>query len=382
MTVVESAPIDDLRVFRSELLAWFDEHASMFETRHEGAGLDDEVARTRRNQQRLWDAGWLRYGWSPEVGGLGGPPILRAAVAEEAVNRQLIVDTVFAMGEVLGPSVIAASPALAAEYITPFLRGSEGWCQGFSESEAGSDLASLRCRAVDDGDQWIVTGRKIWTSYAQFASKIVLLARTGSLESRHRGITAMLVDMDSPGLSVRPLHGINDQDEFSETTFDDVRVPKSRLIGTVDGGWPIAMSILSSERGGIFWMLSARLLLELHHLVDEADFATADDDALGHAFTSLAALRARSWTTQHRMTAGTIQLPETSIDKILMATSEQELYDLALSSLRGRVEFGDSDAAAVWRAGFMYSRAASIYGGTSEIQRNIVADQLLGLRSR
>jgi alkylation response protein AidB-like acyl-CoA dehydrogenase len=373
-------PPDDLRGFRTRLLAWLDENATTFEARCEGASLDDEVARTRRNQERLWDAGWLRYGWPAAVGGLGGPPILRAAVAEAAVIRQLVVDTVFAMNEVLGPTVIAVAPALAAEHAASFLRGSVGWCQGFSESEAGSDLASLRCRAVDDGDHWVVTGRKIWTSYAQFASKIVLLARTGSLESRHRGITAMLVDMDSPGLSVRPLHGINDQDEFSETTFDEVRVPKSRLVGEENGGWPVAMSILSSERGGIFWMLSARLLVEFRHLVATAEPGAPDDDAVGHAFTTLAALRARSWTTQHRLTAGTIELPETSIDKILMATSEQELYDLVKSLLHDHLAFDDTDAARVWRAGYMYSRAASIYGGTAEIQRNIVADQLIGLR--
>ncbi len=187
-----------------------------------GASLADEVARTRANQQGLWDAGWLRYGWPTSVGGLGGSPLLRAAAAEECARRGLFYDTVFAVGEVLAPPVIAAAPELAVEHITPFLRGAEGWCQGFSEPDAGSDLASLRCRAVDDGDHWVVTGQKIWTSYAQFASKIVLLARTGTPESRHRGITAMLVDMESPGVSVRPLHAINDIAEFSETFFDDV----------------------------------------------------------------------------------------------------------------------------------------------------------------
>jgi alkylation response protein AidB-like acyl-CoA dehydrogenase len=157
-------------------------------------------------------------------------------------------------------------------------------------------------------------------------------------------------------------------------------VPKSRAIGEIDGGWNVAMSMLRSERGGIFWMLSGWLASELHQLIADTDLEPADDERLGRAFTSIAALRARSWTTQHRLTAGTIATPETSIDKILMATAEQDFFDLVLSASDGSLEFADTDAARAQRAEFMYSRAASIYGGTAEIQRNIVADQLLGLR--
>lgn len=346
-----------------------------------GATLDSDVATTRQNQRGLWNAGWLRYGWPESVGGFGGPPILRAAVAEEASIRGLFVGTVFAMTEVLVPTLVDVAPQLAADLVAPHIRGEDGWCQGFSEPDAGSDLASLRCRAVDDGDDWVVTGQKIWTSLAQYAKRIVLLARTGPADSRHRGITAMLVDMDWPGVSVRPLHAINEKDEFSETFFDAVRVPKSRAIGEVNGGWSVAMNMLRSERGGIFWMLSASLVSEFHDLLSKAEFGIGDDERLGHAFASIAALRARTWTTQHRMTAGTIATPETSIDKILMATAEQEFFDLLPAALDGLFEFGESDSARAWRSAFMYSRAASIYGGTGEIQRNIVADQLLGLRS-
>ncbi len=307
--------------------------------------------------------------------------MLRAAAAEEGTLHQLFYETLFAVTEVLVPTTITFSPGLAETYAPSFLAGSEGWCQGFSEPDAGSDLAALRCRATDDGDHWLVTGQKIWTSYAQFASKMLLLARTGSQDSRHRGITAMLVDMDSPGLTVRPLRGMNEEDEFSETFFDGVRVPKSRVVGEVNGGWNIAMSMLRSERGAIFWMLSARLLQRLRHLVAEGAFRTGDEDRLGHVVASVAALRARSWTTQHRMTGAGMEIPETSVDKILMAAAEQELFDAALSALGGLVEFGDDATAQTWRSEYMYSRAASIYGGTAEIQRNIVADQLLGLRT-
>ncbi len=371
---------DGLRRFRDDLTIWLEDHAATLRRPAPGATLAEEVGRTRHNQAQLWNAGWLRHGWPPSVGGLGGSPSLRAVVAEEGTAHKLFYETAFAVTEVLVPTLISEAPDLAESYASAFLNGSEGWCQGFSEPDAGSDLASLRCRAEDNGDHWIVTGQKTWTSYAQFASRMLLLARTGSPESRHRGITAMLVDMEAPGVTVRPLHAINGEEEFSETFFDDVAVPKGRVVGKLDGGWAVAMSILRSERGAIFWMLSAWLLGELAHLVDEASLTDSDDEALGRTLASMAALRARSWTTQHRMTLSSVGIPETSIDKILMTTAEQELFDVALSTLGGLLEFGDDYAAQGWRRAYMYSRAASIYGGTAEIQRNIVADQLLGLR--
>jgi alkylation response protein AidB-like acyl-CoA dehydrogenase len=369
-----------LRELRAELSAWLDDNTASFEQRAAGASLVDEVARSRANQRRLWDAGWLRQGWSEVVGGLGDSSLVRAAVAEQLSARGLVYEPLFAVAEVLAPPVVDAAPDLAATYLPSFLGGTEGWCQGFSEPDAGSDLASLRCRAVDDGDHWVVTGQKIWTSYAQFASRIVLLARTGTPEARHRGITAMLVDMDAPGLTVQPLPTINGMEEFSHTFFEDVRVPKERLIGEVNGGWRVAMDMLRSERGGIFWMFSMQMLEQLHHVLREADLDAADDEAVGRVFLSIAGVRARTWMTQHRVAGGTIASPETSIDKILMAGAEQELFDVVRASFGGVLEFADDDDADDWRSHYMYSRAASIYGGSGEIQRNIVADQLLGLR--
>lgn len=380
----ESTPkgrdLEDLRALRTDLSKWLDAHASSFQARTPGAPLVEEVDRSRANQRRLWEAGWLRHGWSDAVGGDGDSTLARAAVAEELSARELVYEPLFAVAEVLGPTVLRQSPLLGAAYLPAFLAGTEGWCQGFSEPDAGSDLASLRCRAVDAGDHWIVSGQKIWTSYAQFASRIVLLARTGTPESRHRGITAMLVDMDTPGVSVQPLPTINGTEEFSHTFFEDVRVPKDRLIGEIDGGWAVAMDMLRSERGGIFWMFSMLLLEQLHRMRRDAELTPLDDEAVGRVFLSIAGVRTRTWLTQHRVAAGTIASPETSIDKILMAGAEQELFDLVRASLGGELEFSDADQAGDWRAHYMYSRAASIYGGSGEIQRNIVADQLLGLR--
>src|SRR5262249_23434711 len=147
-----------------------------------------------------------------------------------------------------------------------------------------------------------------------------------------------------------------------------------------DGGWSVAMNILRSERGAIFWMQSAWMLSVLSRHMEEADLSRVDDERLGHAFASIAAVRARTWTTQHRMASGSISTPETSIDKVLMATAEQELFDRLRSTSGGLFEFDDRPASREARSEYMYSRAASIYGGSAEIQRNIIADQLLGLR--
>jgi alkylation response protein AidB-like acyl-CoA dehydrogenase len=258
------------------------------------------------------------------------------------------------------------------------LRGDEIWCQGFSEPGTGSNLGSLACKAVRDGDDWVVNGQKVWTSYAQYAPRCVLLTRTGTPESAHRGITALFVDMDTPGITVRPLGTMHGAPEFSEVFFDDVRVPVSRTLGDEGQGWSVAMDILPYERSTALWQRCAYLYRRFDELIaaaaDELDPARVGDVAL-----QLFAFRARSRGTQYRMHDGATLGPETSIDKIQLATVEQALFDLALEGLGESLVHGDDAAAQQWRARFLYSRAASIYGGSSEIQRNIVARRLLDL---
>jgi alkylation response protein AidB-like acyl-CoA dehydrogenase len=245
-------------------------------------------------------------------------------------------------------------------------------------------LASLACRAVPDGPEesgrsWVVNGQKVWTSLAQYADRCVLLARTGSTESRHRGITAFFVDMDTPGITVAPIEMINGVAEFAQVFFDDVAVPADRVLGQVGGGWTVAMSILPYERSSCFWQRTAYLARRLELLVE----AAADDDRaaaiVGHAFLQLHELRARSRATQHRLAAGDTLGAETSIDKVLVATTEQTIYDAVLRLLPGVVEVDDTAAGEAWRTEYLYSRAATIYGGTVEVQRNIIARRLLDL---
>lgn len=356
--------------FRSALGAWLDRHDLSPGTDH---GLDAQVAQLARVRRELWAADWMRHGWPEAVGGLGGPSVLRAVLGEEVAARDLAEPGLWSMVEVLVPTLIDyAPPSLAAEMVPLLLAGEEQWCQGFSEPGSGSDLASLSTRAVRKGEDWVVTGQKVWTSLAQYAARCVLLTRTGG--PGHGGISAFFVDMDSPGITVRPLRTMHGVDEFAEVFFDDVRVPGDRLLGAPGDGWRLAMDLLPHERSTCFWHRIAHLYSRLDRLL--ADGCEPDADALGSVWLDLHSVRCRSAATQRALADGGRLGPETSVDKILLAGAEQHLYDTARDLLPGAVELARDGA---WRTEYLYSRAASIYGGTAEIQRNIVARRLLDL---
>jgi alkylation response protein AidB-like acyl-CoA dehydrogenase len=376
----------DIAEFRAALHAWLDAHRDELAPTYTPPGtLDEQMAQMQRVKARLYEADWMRFGWPEQVGGLGGSPLLRTELGAALAARDLADPGLFSLIEVLAPTVIDYAPAaLAVEVVPRLLSGAEMWCQGFSEPGTGSDLASLNCRAVPDGDAqnastWIVNGQTVWTSLAQYSDRCVLLTRTGSPESRHRGITAFFVDMDSPGITVAPIEMINGEHEFTEVFFDDVRVPAERMLGELHGGWAVAMSILPFERSSCFWQRIAYLYGRLQRLVEEA----ADDDrtaeVVGDAFVHLYALRARSRATQHRLAAGATLGAETSIDKVLVATAEHATYDAVRRLLPASVAIDDAPAGVMWRSEYLYSRAATIYGGTAEVQRNIIARRLLDL---
>jgi alkylation response protein AidB-like acyl-CoA dehydrogenase len=301
-------------------------------------------------------------------------------LGEEVTWRNLVVPGFFSMTEILAPTLAEfAAPELAREEIPKLLSGEAMWCQGFSEPGTGSDLSSLSCRATERDGHWVVNGQKLWTSLSQYSSRCVLLTRTGSPESRHRGITAFFVDMDTPGITVRPFSTMSGAPEFAEVFFDDVVVPGDRILGDVNGGWAVAMNILPFERSTSFWHRTAFLGTRLQRLLERAPDDVHSATVLGEVFQQLYAMRARSRLTQYRLAEhGTIG-PETSVDKILVATAEQQLFDAARELLPGVVELDDSPDGEVWRSDFLYSRAATIYGGSAEIQRNIVARRLLDL---
>jgi len=219
----------------------------------------------------------------------------------------------------------------------------------------------------------------VWTSFAQYAARCVLLTRTGPRESAHRGVTALFVDMDSPGITIRPLRTMDGSEEFSEVFYDDVAVPLERTLGEVDQGWAVAMDMLPYERSTSLWHRCAYLQRRLERLL-----ATVPDGALsalevGEVTQLLLAFRARSRGTQYRMAEGARLGAETSIDKVLIAAAEQAVLDLVATGLASDIVAGDDPTSDRWRAEFLYSRAATIYGGTAEIQRNIIARRLLDL---
>ncbi|MDT5391991.1 MAG: hypothetical protein QOE04_5632 [Mycobacterium sp.] len=359
--------------FRSQLVAWLDEHDL---TPPPGDhSLDARHAQHSRVLSALYDAGWMRWGWPESAGGLGGPMILRAIVGEEVVGRGLDDPGPYSMLEVLTPTMIDyARPGLAEELVPLLLSGRETWCQGFSEPGSGSDLASLTTRAEQRGDDWIINGQKVWTSFAQYATRCVLLTRTGP---GHAGITAFFVDMDSPGIDVRPLRTMHGVDEFCEVYFDDVVVPADRMLGKPGDGWQLAMDLLPFERSTCFWQRIAYLYSRLDALIDgvKGELGPAADADLGAAYLALHTLRCRSRATQLRLADGQKLGADTSIDKVLLASAEQQLYDAARDLLPGAIELDDT----TWRTEYLYSRAATIYGGTAEVQRNIIARRLLDL---
>jgi alkylation response protein AidB-like acyl-CoA dehydrogenase len=372
--------------FRAELHAWLDAHADELAAPFTAPGtLDEQIEQMRRVTAILNDSGWMRYGWPERVGGLGGAPILRTELGASLAVRDLVDPGLFSLVEVLAPTLIDfAPPDLAADVVPRLLSGAELWCQGFSEPDTGSDLASLRCAAVPDGDAasastWVINGQKVWTSLAQYADRCVLLTRTGPTDARHRGITAFFVDMDTPGITVAPIEMLNGVQEFAEVFFDDVVVPADRILGTVDGGWAVAMSILPYERSSCFWQRIAFLSRRLERVVETAPDDDRTAETIGNAFIALHSARARSRATQHRLAAGETLGAETSIDKVLIATAEQTTYETVRRILPGVVEADDGPEGLVWRTEYLYARAATIYGGTAEVQRNIIARRLLDL---
>jgi hypothetical protein len=259
-----------------------------------------------------------------------------------------------------------------------FLRGEERWSQGFSEPDAGSDLASIRTRATATSDGGhLITGRKIWTSWARYATWCLVLARTGTAESRHRGLTAFAVDLRSPGVEVRAIEQANGTDELAEVTFDRVRVPAERIVGEVGGGWKVAMHILAHERGTFAWFRHCFLH---HHLFDGLQRDASDgDDLLGQALLDMAAVRASSHVVLDRSVAGALVGPEAAFPKLLLGVAERSVNDWALATDPDLAIGIQDDHVAARRQEYLFSRIVTVYGGSQQMQLDTIAKQILRL---
>ena len=336
---------------------------------------------------RMYDAGWVRYGWPEQCGGLGGNELHRATYYEELAAAMLPVPAQCWTLEVLGPALLKFAPELAAQYLPCYLRGAEWWAQGFSEPEAGSDLAALRTRARDDGaGGFVITGQKIWSSQAPTASRLLVLARTGTPQSRHRGLTMFLVDVDTPGLTVRPIALASGRRELAEIFFDDVRVPHQRIVGELGAGWAVTMFLMQYERGMYGYGVTTKLLTLLSRLRESMarnGSAVAERERFAQVFTTVLTAQARSAGTVRKLAGGGTLGPDSSIDKLLFTRAEKDVSDLILDVDRRQLLTGEGSGGAAEvdtsRAEWWYSRAATIMGGTVEVQRGIVADHILGL---
>lgn len=372
----------DVERFAADFQRWLADHDDeLAPFRCEPVGsLEEAFEDARQLQRMLYDAGWSRWGWPEACGGLGGSPILRNCVHDELAAAGCVLPEALQFPEIIGPTLIHFAPELAGRHIPPMLRGDERWCQGFSEPDAGSDLASLRTRAADEGAHFRLTGQKQWMSFGQMSHWCMLLARTGSSESRHRGLSMLWVDMASPGVTVHPQLCSSGRNEVAEVFFDDVEVPRDHLVGPLDEGWRVAMYLLQFERGNFAWQRQAWLHAALRASVaDIAVSSTSAASALGGAYLSLLALRSRSRATVQRLAAGEAPGPEISVDKILLSEAEQAVLDTARQLRIGGFLLGDDTTSMSLRARWSFSRIVSIYGGAKEVQYDIVAERILGL---
>jgi alkylation response protein AidB-like acyl-CoA dehydrogenase len=363
--------------FRDELRGWIAEN-------HPGRepNSDEESFAFRRDWQRkLNDRGWAGLTWPTEFGGAGATMIEQAIFFEEIAHArapQMANVLGLTMG---GPTVIAHGTDEQKErFLTPILSADEIWCQGFSEPESGSDLASLKTKAVPSGDGYAVTGQKVWTTYAHQSKWCMLLARTNPEAPKHRGLTYFLMDMEQDGVEVRPLVQITGEAEFNELFIEEAHIPADNVVGGVDNGWRVAITTLMHERAGLAFALQARVQIALGELIDELRELGVDGDPIVRqrlAQLSIEAnvLRLLSYrgltTTMKSGEPG----PEGSLGKWLWADVNQGLTELAQDVKGPRAALADDS----WTYRFLRARANSIEGGTTEILKNIVAERVLGL---
>ncbi|MCU4183483.1 acyl-CoA dehydrogenase family protein [Acidiferrimicrobium sp. IK] len=339
------------------------------------ASLEESASRLKGLQAVLADEGWSRLGWPERCGGLGGDPRFRGAMFDTLWEHDIPVPEPFNTLEILAPVMLVHAPHLAQRYFYSLLRGDEAWAQAFSEPDAGSDLASLRTRMEPDGDGFRLTGQKVWSSFAHLAQRSVLLARSGG--PGHRGLTMVLIDLDQPGIDVRPIRSEDGENHFSEIFLDGAHVPGDRVIGELGQGWAIAMYMLQWERGAYGWLQQGRFHSRLEHALRLGGDNPGSAAMLGHAYAMATALRLHTKATVDRLAEEEVLGPEVSIDKLLLVDAELATWDAIRHHLGPAF---DLDERFGWlRTEYFFSRAAPIYGGSQEIQRTLVAQRVLGM---
>ncbi|MDT7550994.1 MAG: hypothetical protein QOE84_3388 [Actinomycetota bacterium] len=370
---------DDLAGYRADLQVFL---AQPLFDRWRNLYVEDvpgEMAETAAMIGELYAGGFGRYGFPSSAGGLGGDVRHCAVLFDELSAAGLPATGQYGLLTTLGAPVVRFAPELAAKYLPEFLSGRAWWGQGFSEPEAGSDLAALRCRATPVDGGYRLSGSKLWTSHGATATRLVCLVRTGTQESRHRGLTMVMIDADAPGVTVRPVLLASGRAELAECFFDDVMVTPERLVGEEGQGWAVAMFLLQYERAVYAWQRASALMQRLRVLAGQVETSETAERLIGSVYLDLLALRARSVVTIRRLAAGQTVGPEASADKLLLGAAEQSVMNAARTLLGPAFAAGGDAEVARWREEWWFSRTTTIYGGSAEVQRGIIADRVLQL---
>jgi alkylation response protein AidB-like acyl-CoA dehydrogenase len=372
--------------FRTEVRDWL--RANVPPEPLANPGSPDGFAAHRAWDARLAEAGYATLQWPVEYGGRGADVVMQAIFQEEYYLARA-PERVSVIGyNLMGPTLMVhGTGEQKTRWLPGIISAGEIWSQGFSEPEAGSDLAGIRTRAVLDGDDWVVNGQKIWTSYGAWADWIFALVRTDPEASRHAGITFLAIDLRSSGVDPRPIAQLDGYSGFAEVFFADVRVPASNVIGEVNDGWTVAMTTLGFERDAPA-APPARFAREVHSLVEIAQArGLGDDPAVRDRIASLH-VRAESYRhhalrTLTKLARGETLGSEASRTKLLWSELERDAFETGMELLGPYGEaLADTEALAGaerWHTYYWFARAATIYAGTSEIQRNILAERVLGL---
>ncbi|MEA2445012.1 MAG: hypothetical protein QOJ12_2304 [Thermoleophilales bacterium] len=364
--------------FRDELREWLEANKPGDEP--EG---DDTAAFEFRKawQRKLADAGWAGLSWPKEYGGRGAT-LIEQAIFNEEIVRAKAPQVANVLGLVMGGPVVIAhgTEEQKQRYLKPILTAEEIWCQGFSEPESGSDLASLKTKAVKDGDDWVVTGQKVWTTFAHEAKWCMLVARTDFDAPKHKGLTYFLMDMEQDAVEVRPLRQITGEAEFNELFIHEARIPGENVVGGVGNGWMVALTTLMHERAGLAFGLQVQLKIALGELMDLARERGLEDDPvtrqkLAQIYIESEAIRLNASRGLTQIMKTGIPGPEGSLTKWQWSDTNQALTETAMDIMGAEAPVIDQD----WTYRFLRARANSIEGGTTEILKNIIAERVLGL---
>jgi alkylation response protein AidB-like acyl-CoA dehydrogenase len=363
--------------FRDEFRAWIEENHPGEEPSGDESGFEFR----KQWQLKLHEAGYAGLSWPKEYGGRGATLIEQAIFGEETA-RAKAPSPANVLGLVMGGPVVIAhgTDEQKGRYLEKILSGEEIWCQGFSEPDAGSDLAALKTRAVKSNGEWVVTGQKVWTTLAHQAKWCMLVARTDQDAPKHQGLTYFLMDMDQEAVQVRPLRQITGEAEFNELFIEEARIPDENVVGGVGNGWTVAITTLMHERAGLGAASAISVRIALGQLMELARERGLDEDPrirqrVAQLYMETEALRLTAWRGLTQIMKTGIPGPEGSLPKWQWSDTNQKLTELAVE-IQGEEGVGrESD----WTYRFLRSRANSIEGGTTEILRNIIAERVLGL---